>query len=305
MNQKLSIMESVKTVFLKAYDFKGRARRSELWQWRLMYCLLLLLTYFFYIWSEHSYDNTPLAISFFKPLRLLVLLCIVPNIAVTVRRLHDIGKSGWYLLMPLLPVVGSIVLFVWTITDSQKGDNKWGPSPKYSESGKCVATPSTPLMESMRLFFKNIISVKGRTRSSEFWKPFFFLYFVDSAINIIIWLIYNPITISRVSELPLMFNVLSILSNVLWYFILVTFSIAAVRRLHDMGKDGKMVWMFVAPSLLSFLFQYFHIENFTLFVVTSYTIQILQYSLWAYFFTDSQKAANQWGESSKYPDAQE
>lgn len=308
MNNKPSILEAVKTVLLKSYDFKGRARRSELWKWRLMFGLLFLLAYSVYLWLEYSYDHCYLAVTILKPLQVLFFLCIVPNIAVTVRRLHDVDKSGWYLLMPLLPVIGDIVLFVWTVTDSQKGDNKWGPSPKYSDAYNCAAAPSTPLMESLTLFFRNIISVKGRTRNSEFWKPFFFFYFLNVAINLVISFIMESPEMEFELEIPSSAKVLSTLSNCLWYFILVSFSIAAVRRLHDIGKDWKMVWLFVAPYLLVILFSFCEAlrpDNIKWSLVVSYGIQLLQYSLWAYFFSDSQKGANQWGVSSKYPDNQE
>ena len=55
---------------------------------------------------------------------------LVPQIAVSVRRLHDIGKSGWFYLIGLIPVIGWIFVLVWFCTDSQPGDNQYGPNPK-------------------------------------------------------------------------------------------------------------------------------------------------------------------------------
>lgn len=54
----------------------------------------------------------------------------VPSLAVTVRRLHDIGRSGWWFLLGLIPIVGAIVLLVFMVTDSQAGANRYGPNPK-------------------------------------------------------------------------------------------------------------------------------------------------------------------------------
>jgi uncharacterized membrane protein YhaH (DUF805 family) len=55
----------------------------------------------------------------------------LPSVAVGVRRLHDTGRSGWWLLIGLIPLVGAVVLIVFFCTDSERGPNRWGPSPKY------------------------------------------------------------------------------------------------------------------------------------------------------------------------------
>lgn len=59
------------------------------------------------------------------------LATLVPMLAVGVRRLHDVGKSGWYLLISLIPIVGAIILIVWYCTDGNANDNKYGQNPKY------------------------------------------------------------------------------------------------------------------------------------------------------------------------------
>lgn len=58
------------------------------------------------------------------------LAIIVPTLALWMRRLHDTGKSGWWLLISLVPAVGSIVLLIFALLDSQPGDNQYGPNPK-------------------------------------------------------------------------------------------------------------------------------------------------------------------------------
>lgn len=58
------------------------------------------------------------------------LAVFVPGIAVTVRRLHDVGRSGWWLLLVFIPVIGGVVLFVFTLIDSEPGENRYGPNPK-------------------------------------------------------------------------------------------------------------------------------------------------------------------------------
>jgi len=67
------------------------------------------------------------------------LAIAVPSWALTVRRLHDVGKSGWWIFINLIPLVGGIWFFVLTVLDSKPGDNQYGPSPKGAG-----ATPSAP-----------------------------------------------------------------------------------------------------------------------------------------------------------------
>ncbi len=112
--------EAVKSVLSKYADFSGRARRSEYWFWGLAtilgYMVALILT----------------AIA--KPFTLLAIIfylgILVPSIAVGARRLHDTGKSGWWLLISVVPLIGGIVLLVFTVTDSAPGSNQYGPNPK-------------------------------------------------------------------------------------------------------------------------------------------------------------------------------
>jgi len=60
------------------------------------------------------------------------LVMLVPGIAVTIRRLHDTGRSGWWILIALVPIIGGIWLLVLMVLDSHKEPNQWGPSPKYA-----------------------------------------------------------------------------------------------------------------------------------------------------------------------------
>ena len=63
------------------------------------------------------------------------LAILLPGLAVAIRRLHDIGKSGWFVLLALIPIVGSIILIVFYVKDSEPGENKYGPNPKEAGAG--------------------------------------------------------------------------------------------------------------------------------------------------------------------------
>jgi uncharacterized membrane protein YhaH (DUF805 family) len=111
---------------LKQYaDFNGRATRSEYW-------FFVLFNLIFSI-AAVILDNTlGLAIKNvgYGPIYGLYILAVfIPSLAVSVRRLHDVGKSGWMLLVAFIPLIGAIWLLVLYVTDSQPGSNKWGPNP--------------------------------------------------------------------------------------------------------------------------------------------------------------------------------
>jgi uncharacterized membrane protein YhaH (DUF805 family) len=67
----------------------------------------------------------------YEPVHVLYnLTVLIPSIAVTVRRLHDTNRTGWWVLIGLIPIIGFIVLLIFTVQDSQKGENQYGPNPK-------------------------------------------------------------------------------------------------------------------------------------------------------------------------------
>lgn len=124
---KLSFSDAVRQVFNKYATFKGRARRSEYWWFVLFYCLVLIaaavLDNLFDITFEYSFYGAIYCIA--------ALVLFLPNLTVTVRRLHDINKSGWNILWGIIPLIGSILLIVWCCQDSNLEANQYGESPKY------------------------------------------------------------------------------------------------------------------------------------------------------------------------------
>jgi uncharacterized membrane protein YhaH (DUF805 family) len=121
----------------KYADFQGRARRKEYWGYQLFYLLTMLalmLVGFLLDFTVGGVTMEPDDESVPTVTVGLVLLFILgtflPTLAVTVRRLHDIGVSGWVYLISLVPYVGGLVIFVMTLVASQVGTNSYGPSPK-------------------------------------------------------------------------------------------------------------------------------------------------------------------------------
>ena len=130
--------------FTKHYaDFSGRARRSEYWgtvlfngliQAGLSFIMSIVATILFS--SIEINGEVTFSSLFFLlpdiPIYIYGLVWLLPGLAVAVRRLHDIGKSGWNLLWILLPIVGAIMLIYWYCQDSQPEENKWGANPKLA-----------------------------------------------------------------------------------------------------------------------------------------------------------------------------
>ncbi len=100
--------------------FNGRARRKEYWMFYLMSIIVAFVIAFLEI-----IFRTPGIISKIYPFAM-----VIPNLSVSVRRLHDTDRSGWWFFINLVPVIGSIFFLLFTIEDSTPGDNRYGPNPK-------------------------------------------------------------------------------------------------------------------------------------------------------------------------------
>ena len=107
-------------------DFKGRSRRMEYWSWSLVNTIILMLFFALVGLSDGPYS----VLGFWSlVLTLYFLACLIPGFALSIRRLHDIGFTGWWILISFVPYL-SLLLIIFSFIDSQKGANKWGPNPK-------------------------------------------------------------------------------------------------------------------------------------------------------------------------------
>lgn len=101
-------------------NFKGRARRKEYWMFFLFNMLFVFVT-----------AVIDFVLGIFPLMYVIYLLAVlIPSLAVFVRRLHDIGKSGWWFFISFIPIIGAIWLLVLLCTDGNPGENSYGPSPK-------------------------------------------------------------------------------------------------------------------------------------------------------------------------------
>lgn len=136
--ESFNLISAYKSMFKKYAQFSGRSRRSEYWYAALANFLIIFIAEIIFIIPtvsafvlDEPSGGTLVGMGILYVLIVIYSLAvIVPLLAMEIRRLHDIGKSGWYLLLGLIPWVGSIIILVFTCMDSQPGPNKYGPNPK-------------------------------------------------------------------------------------------------------------------------------------------------------------------------------
>ena len=113
-------------VLRKYAVFQGRARRKEYW-WFTLFNIIISILLAVIDGATGNFDAET-GYGLFGTIYALAVL--IPSIAVSVRRLHDTGRSGWWLLILLLPLIGVIVILVFMLLDSNAEDNEYGPPPK-------------------------------------------------------------------------------------------------------------------------------------------------------------------------------
>ncbi|KAA9007797.1 DUF805 domain-containing protein [Histidinibacterium aquaticum] len=118
----MNFEQAIRTAVQQRYaDFQGRSRRAEYWYFALMMFVLNLI-------SQAIGGVIALLIG------LVSLLLLIPGIAVTVRRLHDLDKSGWFALLLLIPIVNIVLILIWFTQPGTKGPNRYGPDPVGAET---------------------------------------------------------------------------------------------------------------------------------------------------------------------------
>ncbi|MBP9591974.1 MAG: DUF805 domain-containing protein [Steroidobacteraceae bacterium] len=115
----------------KYATFEGRARRKEYWFFILFNVLAVVVLGIIDVVLGTSSKEAGLGL--LSGIYLLAVL--LPALAVTVRRLHDTDRSGWWILIEFIPLIGGLVLLVFTLLDSTPGSNRFGPSPKGEVAG--------------------------------------------------------------------------------------------------------------------------------------------------------------------------
>ncbi len=116
---------------LKKYAvFSGRARRMEYWMFVLFYIIFGAVA----VMLDNALGLTMGQYGYGPIYGIYVLAMLIPSLAVAVRRLHDTGRSGWWILIVFIPIIGVIWLLVLMVLEGDPGENKYGPNPKAQPS---------------------------------------------------------------------------------------------------------------------------------------------------------------------------
>ena len=114
-------MEAVTSAIQKNYcNFSGRASRSEFWWFCLFNFIIGIVTTVLFFWNTDIMNVVQTIVS---------LALLLPGLGLCVRRLHDIGKSGWWILLAFIPIIGAIILIIFYCQNSQMQTNEYGPVP--------------------------------------------------------------------------------------------------------------------------------------------------------------------------------
>lgn len=120
------MLNAYASMWKKGLTFDGRTRRKDYWLAYLVNIIVvLIISFIMTLLDINSLSRTIGGI--------YSLLIFIPGIALTIRRLHDIGKSGVNILWGLLPCIGGIILLVFECTEGDRGTNQYGPDPKEAE----------------------------------------------------------------------------------------------------------------------------------------------------------------------------
>jgi uncharacterized membrane protein YhaH (DUF805 family) len=130
------MIDWVLEVFSKYAVFSGRARRKEYWYWYFFnFIISIFIAVVSVVINLPFGTETDNGIGWFGLFINLVAIVyslgiFIPNLAVTIRRLHDTNRSGWSYFISLIPFIGGLILLIYLVEDSTPGDNQYGPNPK-------------------------------------------------------------------------------------------------------------------------------------------------------------------------------
>lgn len=127
----VGLKEAVQKAISNWKDCNSRSRRSEYW-WCWLVCVLLDVPFFILSTLFQSVAVLQMILGLVALVLSVCIACVM--IPLIIRRLHDTGRTGWWILIVFVPAIGGIILLVFMVLDSQRESNEYGPSPKYSSS---------------------------------------------------------------------------------------------------------------------------------------------------------------------------
>ena len=195
-------------------DFSGRARRKEYWMFTLFNVIFyfawsILTGIIFALFSNGNSDSLTAAVYGYS------LMMMLPGLAVSVRRLHDLGKSGWMMLVGFIPVVGGIWLLVLMLTEGEPGENKYGPNPK---------TAHEPISEKTKL--KSVA-----------------VTLIVAASLALFAHVFQTLTTSEAHSIPIFTILLSIITYTM--FLVAGIFLLSGHAMYDLREKGKQAFLLI------------------------------------------------------------
>jgi len=120
LEENYTAFDWFKKVIKNTFNYQGRARRKEYWYYILIASIIILIGF-----TLDGILDTPDTLS-----GLAGFILFFPSLAVTIRRLHDIGRSGWWYLISAIPLIGSLILLFWNCQETSPETNQWGAPAK-------------------------------------------------------------------------------------------------------------------------------------------------------------------------------
>jgi len=183
----MTFLGAIRSVFTKYATFTGRSSRSEFWWWILFEWLTRSFLGFIYTMTmlaiivpkaDALKDQAEASVqallgAIFNPMYFVLLAwslaLLLPSLAVTVRRFHDIGRSGWFVLLTFIPVVGTILMILFLVEESDSGANAWGEPP--SKSAPATSAPATTSATTKSTPAKSATSKSATAKKAPAKKP--------------------------------------------------------------------------------------------------------------------------------------
>lgn len=132
----MNFVEAVKSGYANYVNFSGRSQRSAYWWWTLFQIVVALVIALLEGGGSFSRADGSMQLAVVGGIfsTIWTLINLLPGIAVSVRRLHDVDRSGWWLLIAFVPLIGAIVLLVWFCSKGTGGANRFGTDPLGSNA---------------------------------------------------------------------------------------------------------------------------------------------------------------------------
>lgn len=230
-------MDVEQTFYSVIDEFKrlcaGRASRKEFWALWLLTIAMVVVSVLMFVLSKWLLVLT-VAIS-----SVIWWVLTIPFQALMLRRLHDTDRSGWWLLIGFVPVIGWIVLLIFWAQRGTSGDNRFGSDPLATQSGMSLKEALA------RAYGLYLTLISGRISRSQHW------YYVFIALVLGVVLNFVPMAFGRhIPMLELPAECLLFVPNMLWAFISAPASVAfPLRRLHDAGHSAWFALLFFIPVI--------------------------------------------------------